>query len=79
MSNGLQALILSIEDSKNSAGEIALEAASDFAVGFAFGPSFCDVGFGFLIMSHFAYRHHMQSAVQASVAAAIEPVSDGIS
>lgn len=51
--------MLSVEDSEDSAGDIAFQTASDFSVGFVFGLSFLNIGAGFSIMGHLADGDHM--------------------
>src|SRR5699024_4761175 len=58
-SSRLQDLVLSVEDSEDSAGDIAFQTASDFSIGFVFGLPFCNIGAGFSIMSHLADGDHM--------------------
>lgn len=58
-SSKLQEVMLNVEDSEDSAGDIAFQTASDFSVGFVFGLSFLNIGAGFHIMGHLADGDHM--------------------
>lgn len=70
--------MVSVEDSEDSAGDVALQTASDFSVGFLFGLSFLNIGAGFSIVGHLADGHYMQGTVQGSVATAVETMAHGV-
>ena len=73
-------LILSggVEAAVDVAGEVALEAATDLPEGAPFGGTALDVGAGSRVHSHAGDDGHVQGAVEASVAAAIDAVSNGV-
>ena len=53
------------------AGDVAFEAAHDFAFGFPFGGSAFDVGAGALAVAHSADGDQMQSAVGLAITAGL--------
>ena len=55
------------------------EAAADLWEGASFGGSFLDVGACGGVHAHAGYHGHVQGAVQPAVAAAVDPVADGVS
>ena len=63
LSSGLVLGGLGVEGSEDSAGDVALEAASNFTIGFAFGASFGYVVTGFRVGGHFCYGDHVQCTV----------------
>src|ERR1022692_3418653 len=58
-------------------GQVALDAAADFPVGFAFGLAALDVGEGGRVAAHAADRDDMQCPVELPVAEAVEAVAVG--
>lgn len=68
-----------VEVPVNPTGQIAFETSQNLFFRFALCLSFHDVDPGFLIVAHFTDRNHMQGAVERAIAAAIQPVSDGVS
>jgi hypothetical protein len=55
------------------AGDIALDAPADLAVGFALGAAACDVGDGGGIAAHTGAGDDVDGLVQCPVAAPVEP------
>ena len=62
----------------DAAGEVALEAADRFAVGFAFGGFAGDVGLGFGVAAGAGDGDAMDRRVELAVAAAVEAVAVGL-
>jgi hypothetical protein len=60
------------------AGEVALEASADLSEGASFGASAFDVGAGAGVHAHAGDDGHVQRAVQAPVAAAVDAVADRV-
>jgi hypothetical protein len=54
-------------------GDVELEAATDFGIGLAFCAAPGDVGPGSLACAPPSQQHVVQSAVEVTVAAAVEP------
>jgi hypothetical protein len=68
-----------LKDAEEASGEVALEAAVDVAVGFAFGGAAGDVGLGFGVVAASAgERDAVDGGVELAVAAAVQPVSGGL-
>jgi hypothetical protein len=65
------------EDAVEVAGEVALNAAADLPVGFAFGPAAFGVGPGWRVAAHAADGNGVPGAVELAVAEAVEPVPVG--
>ena len=57
------------------AGDVAFEAADDFALGLAFGGAAFDVGAGAFAVAHSGDGDQVQSAVGLAVAAVVEAVA----
>jgi hypothetical protein len=57
-----------------ASGDVALEAAADPAVGFAFGAATFDVVAGSLVMHGSGEGDDVQGAVELPVAGSVEPV-----
>ena len=64
-----------LEEAPDSACDVALEAASDFAVGLAFGSSSVSVVAGRVVVAASSERDDVESVVELSVAAAVETVT----
>lgn len=62
----------------DAAGEVALEASADFPVGAAFYSPFLDVFPCFWVVGHPGQGNHVEGVVQASVAASVQAVPDGV-
>lgn len=67
-----------VEGSADLAGEVALGASADPAVGVSLGASVLDVGAGFGVAGHADHHGYVQGAVEASVATAVESVTAGV-
>src|SRR5215831_16049575 len=59
------------------AGEVALDASADFAVGFALGAASFDVGQGLGVAPHPGHGDLVQGSVELTVTEAVEPVPVG--
>jgi len=64
-----------LEEAPDSACDVALEAASDLAVGLAFGASFVSVVEGRLVVAASGESDDVESVVELPVAAAVEAVT----
>ena len=64
----LKSLVLAVE----VAGEVALDAAADLPVGFAFGAAALDVGQGGRVAAHAADSDDVQGAVELPIAEPVE-------
>src|SRR5580693_8072395 len=60
------------------AGDVALEAAHDLALGFAFGGAALDVGAGALAVAQAADGDEVKRSVGLAVAAVVEAVAGGL-
>ena len=69
---GLFRLSSGIQDPEYATGQVSLDAASDFLVGFALGATFLDVFAGFGIIGHPGDRSRVQGAVEPPFAATIQ-------
>lgn len=67
-----------VEVPVDSPGQIAFQAASNFAVGFALRTSFFDVGAGFEVMACAMHGDDLDGSVESAVASAVESVSHGV-
>ena len=63
---------LVLEESPDVSCDVALEAASDFAVGLALGSASRDVGLGGFVMVHAHESDHVASPVEFPVAVSVE-------
>ncbi len=67
----------SFELSEELAGDVALQAADDLAVGLAFGSSSFDVGAGGGVGAESGDHDDVDGAVELAVAGAVESVAGG--
>src|SRR5665647_525741 len=67
-----------VEVAVDLAGEVALEASTDLAEGAAFSGSALNVGAGGRVHAHAGDDGHVERAVEATVTAAVDAVSDGV-
>lgn len=67
-----------VEATVDFAGEVALEAASDFAEGASFGGASFEVGTCSWVHAHARNDGHVQGPVEASVTAVVDAVPDGV-
>ena len=67
-----------VELSVDLAGEVALEGASDLTQGAALGCALGDLGTGVGVHAHAGHDGHVEGAVEASVASAVDPVAHGV-
>jgi len=65
------------EGAVEMAGEVALEAAADFPVGFAFGAAALGVGDGGRVAAHLVDGDDVDGAVELAVAEAVEAMAVG--
>src|SRR5665648_1019251 len=72
-SRGLVELGGGVEAPVDLAGEVALEAPTDLSEGASLGRAAFDVGAGAWVHAHAGDHGHVQCAVEASVAAAVDP------
>jgi hypothetical protein len=72
--------VVEVGDEKwvEAAGEVAHEAAPDFAAGLAFVGAAGDVGLGFGVVLHPDHGDRVKRVVGLAVAAAVEAVTDGL-
>jgi hypothetical protein len=63
----------------DAAGEVAFEVADRFAFGFVVGSLFLEVEGGAGVLADADDREHVEGAVEASVAAGIQPIAVGSS
>ncbi len=77
MSSAVEGLEVGAEGVVGLAGDVALEAAEDFASVEAVGCAFVGVGTGAFAVSEAADGDHVQGSVCLSVAAVVESVAGG--
>jgi len=65
-------LSIAVEGAVEVAGEVALDAAADLPVGFAFGAAALDVGQGGRVAAHAADGDDVQGAVELPIAEPVE-------
>ena len=63
------------EEAPDSACDVALEAASDLAVGLAFGASSVSIVAGCLVVAAASERDDVESVVELSISVAVEAVT----
>src|SRR5437588_9852791 len=77
MSSAVERLQVGAEGVVGLAGDVALEAAEDFASGEAVSGALSGVGAGALAVAEAADRDHVQRPVRLSVASVVESVAGG--
>ena len=66
------------ECSEEFSGDVALEAAADFSVGFALFAAAFDVGAGAFVAERACEDYDVDCPVELAVALTVEAVSDGL-
>jgi hypothetical protein len=69
---------LGLEEPVELSGDIADQAASDFAVGLALSPPAGGVGAGRRVIAQAGQHDQVQSLVELAVAGAVEPVAETV-